>query len=255
MIKKNQIISTLLISTCLITLVSCGSDSSGGGSKNTTRSEEQQLGDEGIYRAVLSPLNTTLSGNTNGTVEIKIEADNVSVKSNVADAPQGVKHLQNIMVGGKCPTAAADANSDTLVDISEAMKVTGQILIPLDSDLSTQLDGISFGPISNGAGSYVYKRSTTLTNLLSDLNALDPDPSDAVTKIKAGDDLNLSGRVVLIHGVRSSSELPDSVVALGDHSAATALPIACGVLVRVRSEGSDSPVPEPAETESTESMF
>lgn len=246
---KSSLISSFLISSCLITLVSCGSESSSSGGTPGKRIEEQQLGDEGIYRAVLNPINETLSGKTNGTVEVKIKGDEVQVYSRVTGSPAGVKHLQNIMNSTSCPTAAVDANSDSLIDIHEAMKVTGQILIPLDSDLSSQLDGMSYGPISNGSGNYVYKRSTTLSSLLSDLNALDPDPSDAVVKIPAGQDLHLAGRVVLIHGVRPSSDLPDSVVTLGEHSAEASLPIACGVLVRVKEE-SVQPEPRP-ETDGT----
>lgn len=248
--EKSPFISSLLISTCLITLVSCGSDSSGGSGKSSSSSRsEEQLGDEGIYRAVLKPVNESLSGQTNGTVEVRIKGDEVQVLSNITASPAGVKHLQNIMNSTSCPTAAVDANSDSLIDVTEAMKAAGQILIPLDSDLSSQLDGMSYGPISNGSGNYVYKRSTTLSSLLSDLNALDPDPSDAIVKIPAGQDLHLAGRVVLIHGVRSSSELPASVVTFGEHSAEASLPIACGVLVRVKDEGVQ-PIPQP-ETDGT----
>lgn len=250
--EKSPFISSLLISTCLITLVSCGSDSSGGGGTSSTRNEEQ-LGDEGIYRAVLKPINESLSGKTDGTVEVKIKGDDVQVLSNITGSPAGVKHLQNIMHSTSCPTAAVDANNDSLIDAAEAMKAAGKILIPLDSDLSSQLDGMSYGPISNGSGNYVYKKSTTLSSLLSDLNAVDPDPSDAVIKLPSGRDLHLAGRVVLIHGVRSSSDLPASVVAFGEHSAEVSLPIACGVLVRVRNEGVQ-PVPQP-ETDNTSNQI
>lgn len=231
--KKNQIVSTFLIGTCLFTLASCGSDSDS--SSSSPRQEEQQ-DDQGIYRAVLKPLNTTASPNTTGTVQIKIEGDDVVVESNVTGAPAGVKHLQNLTLLTACPTTGNDVNNDSYVDILEAAASAGPILIPLDSDLSEQLDGMSYGPIANGSGSYVYRRSTTLTDLLADLRAPDPDATDAIVKLPDGQDLNLAGKVVIIHGVGSSANLPDSVATTGDLSAEQSLPIACGELVRVTSE-------------------
>jgi hypothetical protein len=237
--KKNKIFSSFLIGTCLITLASCGSDSgssSGGGSGN----QQEEQDDQGIYRAVLKPLNTTVAPSTSGTVEIRIEGDDVTVMSNVTGAPAGVKHLQNVTLLTACPTTGNDVNNDSFVDILEAAASAGPILIPLDSNLSTQLDGNTFGPIANGEGSYVYRRSTTLTNMLADLRAPDPDSTDPYVKLPEGQDLNLAGKVVIIHGVGNSANLPNSVSTAGDLSAEQALPIACGELVRVTNEDGGS---------------
>lgn len=252
--KKNKIISTFLIGTCIFTLASCGSDdsSSSGGSR-----QEQQQDDQGIYRAVLKPLNTNLAPGTSGTVEIKIQGDDVIVESNITGSPAGVKHLQNLTLLTACPTAGNDVNNDSHVDILEAAASAGPILIPLDSNLSTQLDGMSYGPIANGSGSYVYRRSASLTDLLSDLRAPDPDSTDAVVKLPDGQDLNLAGKVVIIHGVASSSDLPDSISTIGDLSAAQSLPIACGELVRITAEEAAASETETTtvETDSTAGLF
>lgn len=228
--KNQKLVSTIFLGTCLITLASCGGGGGGGSSSSPTR-QEQQVDDQGIYRAVLKPLNTSVAGETTGTVQIKIAGDDVVVESNVVGAPAGVKHLQNITTAASCPTT--DTNGDTYIDIAEAQ---GQILIPLDSDLSQQLDGMDFGPIANGSGSYVYKRSTMLSLMLADLRAFDPDPLDPVVKITPDQDLNLSGRVLIVHGVESNSNLPDSVATKGSLTKEQALPIACGQLVRISSE-------------------
>lgn len=235
--KKLKLISAILINACLLSLMSCGKDS--GSTKNTTlvTQEEQEQDDQGIYRAVLLPINSDVAGTTTGTVEIRIEGDDFSVESSIAGSPAGVKHFQNIMMSTACPDMSVDKNSDGLIDFKETLSLTGPILIPLDSDLNTQLDGMSYGPIANSAGIYVYRRSTTLSQILSDLGALDPDPTDLVTKLPLGQNLNLSGRVILIHGVRSSEKLPDSVATVGEASRELMLPIACGKLVRVNSEG------------------
>lgn len=230
MFKNKKGLSTILVGACLLGVVACGSDDD---NDDVVIQQEQQQ-DEGTYRAVLSPLNTSVAGETAGTVEVVISGDNVSVKSSVTGSPRGVKHRQNIMVGSACPTA--DTNADTFIDIPETVATTGQILIPLDSDLSEQLNGIDYGPIANGSGNYVYRRSTTLTRMLADLNSPDPDTTDAIEKLPLGSNLNLDGRVVLIHGVARSTNLPDTVGSVGDLEAEDALPIACGTLVRVVQE-------------------
>jgi len=254
--KKNKIINTFLIGTCIFTLASCGSDSSSSSSGGSSRQEQQQ-DDQGIYRAVLKPLNTNVAPGTSGTVEIKIQGDDVIVESNVTGAPAGVKHLQNLTLLTACPTAGNDVNNDSHIDILEAAASSGPILIPLDSNLSTQLDGISFGPIANNTGSYVYRRSTSLTELLSDLRAPDPDSTDALVKLPEGQDLNLAGKVVIIHGVGSASNLPDSISTIGDLSAEQTLPIACGELVRITPEEAAETETEPTtvETDSGTGLF
>lgn len=234
--KNNKWVSTFLIGTCIFTLASCGSDKSSSSGGSSTSRQEQKQDDQGIYRAVLKPLNTNVAPGTTGAVEIKIQGDDVIVESNVTGAPAGVKHLQNLTLLTACPDESNDVNNDLHIDIVEAAASAGPILIPLDSNLSTQLDGLSFGPIANGSGSYVYRRSTSLTELLSDLRAPDPDSLDAFVKLPEGSDLNLAGKVVIIHGVSASSELPASIATIGELSAAQSLPIACGKLVRITPE-------------------
>lgn len=250
--KKSKLISSLLIGTCLFTLVACGNDDDDSGSAGAGQQQEQQQDDQGIYRAVLAPLNTNVAGNTTGTVEITIEGDDFVAESNGANSPAGVKHLHNITFATACPTAASDLNGDSYIDIAEALPSTGPILIPLDSDLSNQLDGNSYGPIANNSGSYYHRRSTSLTDLLADLTAPDPDPADPYVKLPEGQQLNLAGRVILVHGVSASKNLPDSVASFGELAAEQTLPIACGQLVRVTDEGGNTePETVPAEVEET----
>lgn len=229
-----------MLGTTLLTLTSCGGKGGSGGAvpaQSNPQVSTEVLTDAGIYRAVLSPLNTGLGVSTSGTVEIKIEGDDVRVKSNIIGAPAGVKHLQNIMVAQTCPDQASDTNADTVIDIKESLAKTGQILIPLDSDLSSQLSGNDYGPIANNAGSFVYRRSASLTQMLSDLLDRDPDTLDPIVKLPAGNNmLALSNRVVVIHGVKSSADLPATVASFDGVPAELLVPIACGNLVRVTSE-------------------
>jgi hypothetical protein len=54
--------------------------------------------------------------------------------------------------------------------------------------------------------------------MLADLHAPDPNTADAVVKLAPGEDLNLAMRHIVIHGVAAS----------------TALPVACGAIMRVK---------------------
>lgn len=226
--------SNFYIAACLFALISCGSDDD---NSRSNVFQEQQQDDQGIYRALLAPLNFSVAGNTTGTLEVSIQGDEILVESNITGAPGGVKHLQNITVSGLCPSAESDSNGDGLIDIVETFPSTGPILIPLDSDVGEQLNGIDFGPISNASGNYIYRRSTSLSRLLADLQAPDPDTLDLFIKLPSGQNINLSKRVVVIHGINSTTRLPDSVRSLGDLSRNESLPIACGELRRITNEG------------------
>src|SRR5690606_32533264 len=86
----------------------------------------EQQPDEGIYKAVLKPLNSALSGETTGTIEVRIEGDDFFVESRVAGSPIAVKHLQNIFSASKCPDETSDINQDGIIDIQEAISHTGK---------------------------------------------------------------------------------------------------------------------------------
>lgn len=202
------------------------------GAEEVEQKPAEQQEDEGVYRAVLKSLNNHVSGETTGSVDIRVVGDDFFVESRITGSPIAIKHLQNIFSGTKCPDVSSDINKDGLIDISESVPYSGKVLIPLDSDLSEQLNGIEYGPISNNAGNYVYRRSTTLSRLLADLRSLDPDPRDFIIKLKPEEELNLSGRAVIIHGLKHTTPLSASIEGYGPFTAEQSLPIACGILVR-----------------------
>jgi len=78
-----------------------------------------------------------------------------------------------------------------------------------------------------------YASSTSLAALLADLNAPDPDPTDAVVKL-GGAPLALESRHVVLHGVDASTVLPSSVASLPGLPAYLTLPVACGEIRRIR---------------------
>lgn len=237
--KLRLILCNALIFSSLIIATGCGSDGGSGSSAATSNQNpvEERQDDQGIYRVVFSPMNPDFAGEASGTMEIKIQGDDVVVEGALANAQSGVKHLQNIMVGTSCPENSSDVNQDSVIDINEAFAVSGKVFLPLDSDLSEQISGMDFGPIANTYGNYVYKRSTTLSQLLSDLRMPDPDVLDYVLKLAPENDLNLAGKVILIMGLSTATALPESVKGAGLLSAHQSLPIACGKIVRVKEEG------------------
>lgn len=239
-----------ILATSMFTLVSCDSGNSGSSSKSGELTELQEDNDQGIYRAVLSPVNSKFVPNISGTIEVKIEGDEVVVESTVAGAPAGVKHLQNVMEGSACPTAGNDTNTDGVIDIAEGVTSFGKILVPLDSNLSDQMMGIDFGPIANAAGAYVYRRSSSFAALMADLNSDDPDTEDNIVKLSSSQTLSLSRRVVVVHGVGRQAELPESVSTMGEASRDQLIPIACGKLIKVESEDTASLDDARRETES-----
>lgn len=226
----------------LILFAACGKASNDKSPQTTMSTDPQttevdevtveQQPDEGFYKAILTPLNTELAGQTSGTIEVRIQGDDFFVESRVNGSPIAVKHLQNILSGTKCPDNTSDINNDGIIDITESIPAAGKIIIPLDSDLSEQLDGIEYGPISNNAGNFVYRRSTTLSRVLAGLRSIDPDPRDHIIKLNPEEELNLSGRVVMVHGIKHTNPLATGIGSYGPFTAEQSLPIACGVLIR-----------------------
>lgn len=233
----------LLFLSLLNLFVACGSDDDDDGGSVATpppQSEEQQE-DQGTYQAILTPLNVSPAGSSQIEAIIRIRGDEVDADVDANSTPANIIHRQYIYSGRSCPTPDNDTNQDGYIDYVEALSSTNQILIPLDNDLSSQSAGGIY-PIANGFGNYDYNEETSLARMLADLRGTDPVGTDDVTKLDPSENLNLAGRVVVVHGVSSFKNLPDSVASRGNAPSHRTLPIACGVLVRV---ADSEEVPEP----------
>lgn len=213
--KNNLFVLTLLTSSLLFT--SCGKDDdkSSAGSLNPGIQEQQA---EGSYRAILRPMNNSLSGFLpTGAANIKIIQNDVSVKT-LLDDDARVAHIQSIHLSNRCPNSGDDSNGDGIIDINEAYKVTGEIFIPLDAGLDSAEDGQGVYPVGTG---FTYVENTTLDRLETD------------TKSRTGQNLNLGGRVVLIHGVAAVTSMPATVATRNGLTQQASVPIACGILKRI----------------------
>lgn len=244
-------LTPLFIVLSLLNLfVACGSndDDDGDSVTSTPPQSEEQQDDPGTYQAILTPLNVTAAGSSEGEALIRIRGDEVEVDVDGKKTPRRIIHRQHVHVGGSCPTPLNDINQDGFVDYVEAQASTGKILIPLDNELSSQIAGGIY-PVSNRFGNYFYDEETSLARMLADLRAPDPVTGDDLVKLDPADNLNLAGRTVVIHGVSSLFPLPSTVASQGGAPAHRTLPIACGVLVRVAdSEEVPVPVPTPVPT-------
>lgn len=232
--KKMHKYVPYLVGTCLLTMVACGSDDDDNGSGSRPQEQQETVG---TYKATLAPipLNTTVAGNPTGTLDVVIEGDEFKATMNMQGVPGNVVHAQHITVGSSCPTATNDVNNDSYVDVLEGAPNYGLILIPLDGDLEDQDDGENGFPRANSGGSYTWSKTASLSRMIADLQDADVDLEDGLTKLN-GSDLNLAGKVVIVHGVNSNSNLPDSVATLDDFRNHQSLPIACGVIERVAEE-------------------
>lgn len=177
--------------------------------------------------ATLATVNDTVSG-ASGTATFTLTEDEFIARVEVDGADTSLTLRQHVHVGGACPTAAADTNSDGFIDGLESAAVTGLILIPLDGDITTQAGGATTFPSSDATGSYTYADTVSFDDMLADLTATDPDATDQIAKLPAGAGLGLDTRIVQVYGVEDTVTLPATFMASPGLTTHQSVPIACG---------------------------
>ena len=200
-------LATVVLSASMLSLVSCGDNSSKKNLSSTTQPVRQET--QGLYRATLTSMNASVAGTPSGVVTFNVEGDEVTATIDMEGAPAQVVHMQSIRIGNSCADVAADKNADGFIDVSEAEAVSGKVFIPLDSDINSQAAGSNY-PVALMNGKYRYNESASLTSMMADIFALDENAADSMVNLEAGQDLNFSGRTVLIQGVVKSSALPET---------------------------------------------
>ncbi|HEU4642988.1 MAG TPA: hypothetical protein VFS44_11085 [Gemmatimonadaceae bacterium] len=198
---------------------------------------------DGDYVAELHPLNAAVQnaldperadgplGVARGKAFFTIRNGQFSARVDARGLEPNMPHAQHIHTATRCPPAAADVNGDGIVDVIEGVPFYGPILIPLDDNLAVQ--GAGAFPVATGRqGSIQYQASVALNTLLADLDAPDPDPTDAIVKLN-GAPLALETRHVVLHGVDIHTFLPPSVATLGTAPPQATLPVACGPVRKI----------------------
>lgn len=181
-----------------------------------------------VYVAHLHAMNTGVTGApTTGEARFTVEGDKLTIQVKVKGAPPDTVHWQHFHGftdghAATCPTAAADANHDGIVDLIETGKASGTTMVPFITDPASMDVAHGTYPTADAHGDYSYQETVSL-------RALDA----AFAKAFPGQKLDLAKRVVYIHGVPSSTRLPSTVASLGPIPAQVTLPIACGRIERV----------------------
>lgn len=224
----NSFISTFIIFSFLVMVSSCGKRES---NKSLSYNEELTIEkDDGHFFSKINVVNASLNSFNKGEAKIVISDEKISFDINISGADPGVKHLQFILTGDRCPNINDDKNQDGIIDVNELFVSSGLVLIPLDSDVSEQLLGIDFGPISNESGDYKYRRSATRFDLWSDLTLPDPDHYDQIVKLENNQKLQMKRRIIVIMGISREKELPSTVTSYWNLPQDQTIPVGCGVI-------------------------
>ena len=181
------------------------------------------------YVAQLHPLNTKVTGvETTGEARFSIAGDTLTISVNAEKLPPDIMHLQHFHGfkdngDASCPTEAADANHDGIIDLIETEPTSGTTMVPFHDDpVSMEIVRDTY-PKAGADGTFQYHKTVSL----KDLNA-------AFAKAFGDKELDLDRRVVFIHGILPSTKLPASAASLGTIPAQVTLPIACGEIKRVQ---------------------
>ena len=176
-----------------------------------------------VYVANLHPMNTKVTrGETTGEARFAITGDTLTISVNVHGATPDIEHWQHFH-GFKdnrnavCPTEAADANHDGIIDLIETEPASGTTMVPFNDDPVGMQVATNTYPKASADGNFQYQKVISLRALKA-----------AFAKAFGDRELDLDRRVIFIHGVLPATTLPASVASLGTIPAQVTLPIACG---------------------------
>jgi hypothetical protein len=181
------------------------------------------------YVAHLSALNTAVTGvKTAGEATFTIKGDSLTIAVNASGLPKNIEHWQHFhgFTDGRqatCPTRAADANGDGIIDVVETGAAAGTTMVPFSGDPVSMDVPHGTYPKASATGTLHYKETVSLSALQT-----------AFGKAFDGQKLDLDRRVVFLHGVPATTKLKASVASLGPIPAQVTLPIACGEITRVK---------------------
>lgn len=224
-----NVTTTIVLASALLSVAACGNkDSSSSPKKSGT---DNLIIKEGHYQATFASLNSHVAGDVTGTAMVKVKGDAMTFEVKVNGAPAQIMHAQSIHVSSECPTLAADANNDGVIDGVEGQKSYGAVVVPLDNNLKTQVEKDAKFPSADFSGNYFYRQNVSMMEMMTDLTAKDNDLTDNVVKIKSA--LNLEGRQIVIYGVPASADLPESAAGINGQTKFASLPIACGSFVKI----------------------
>lgn len=228
----------LLLSVCLLS--SCGKkDGDSSGSSGNDIQSETAMADgsniQGIYATTLLPVNNNIHMLKVGTAAFQRDGDIVTAYVKLKYGQRKTNLRQGIYTGTRCPEPTDDKNKDAYIDINEARPVIGKMIIPLDGVLDSQTEGSAGYPTGDALlGGFNYKTTGSFSRMFADLKNPDHDPNDNLVKLGADEGLSLQGKIVILHGINESVFLPPTAATTSEGSAYKTMPVACGVLKKVK---------------------
>lgn len=187
----------------------------------------------GLYMAKFFTMNPGVNGTLPGSATLQRQDDKFYAYIRLFGGAPNAWHQQNVHVGTRCPNAGDDTNGDGYIDIEEGNRVWGKVLIPLDSNISSQSAGKNVFPIADATGTYFYERVTSFDKMFDDLKTTDKNLDDNISKLTPEEGLDFEGKVVVVHGTADTIIYPETVATTDRYEAHKTMPIACGVFSRV----------------------
>ncbi|WP_412989941.1 hypothetical protein ACLJJ6_02880 [Pediococcus siamensis] len=176
------------------------------------------------YVAKIVSLNAAAIGTkAHGTAEFIQNDDTLEIKIEMFDTPANTQHWEHFhgFPDGKdaqIATMDQDVNHDGFVDLPETEPVSGTTMVPFD-DAPHQMNIPNDNyPVSDEHGHFSYQMRVPLAALRKKFK-----------EVFGTDDLQLEKRVIYVHGVPESLQLPKTVAGeVGSYDAHVTLPIAVG---------------------------
>ena len=232
----------ILIPLSFSLVVACGSGKSSDNNKNSTQGGINQnetiqadgSNIKGVYATTLAPLNKNIHMPRIGVAAVQRDGDVFSAFLKIKSGQRGTNLRQAIYTGRRCPTIKDDLNKDAHIDIQEALIAIGKIIIPLDSNVDSQLGGVNNYPMSDTmSGSYFYQATGSFDRMFADLKTPDQNEADNIVKLGPNDGLTFPGRIILLQGANEKVFFPPTVATAEGEKVHKSIPIACGVLWKV----------------------
>lgn len=228
-----KLVNNALIALTIIPLLgSCGKSDSGDGIQRDEFDEGSLDGStiDGQYQAKFFTLNPQVNGTIPGSLTLFRDGDKLMTYVRLFAGKPKAWHMQGIFLGRRCPDLGDDVNRDGFIDIEEAMRATGEMIVPLDANMNSQTAGMNFYPVADLSGYYHYERVASFERMFEDLRKEDKNPDDHIAKLGPDDKFGFTGRVFMVLGVSEDTVLPETVAGLGRRRAFQTLPITCGII-------------------------
>lgn len=183
-----------------------------------------------VYKADIKPLNTDKIGTQpNGQATFEVDGDKLTINIKMKGVPPNIEHWEHFhgFPDGKQANCAiqheSDRKHDGYIDLGDTEKNSGTTMVPFNDDPAKMNIPTNTYPKADAKGEYNYTKVVSLKEL-----------NKKFGETYKGKKIDLSKRVIYVHGVPTSHELPSSVESLGTIPAHTTLPIACGQIVKVK---------------------